>query len=366
MNPNLEIIHYTRASQDQQMHHNQIPVTPQKQQLLTQRRYLEQVGALVRKDFHLHDRNNWPTVSMPSSRQPMVPNPYQSGGFPGGGFPQASRGPQHLMNPGAGMRPGVGPSPAKRPRQQAPPHIPRPPFPPQDDALLAEEDAPSLGDFLDQLSPREISFTRYTQHHEWMEEILSSSYAMRQITPVELGLGLAGELAGLTQDLFERKSVEAAIKGFTTGPDRPLEIAQDKVEELEKRIVKFEQDGREELAAAKAEHAQKMQKLSKQKSLVVLEKRLAEADMEANSGETINDIVREAEQTIGTKFAQRDEVVRVEKGGLLLGGEEAAAANGNAMNGHGDEFNEFTNLDSTADGFDFLSGGNDSNMTFDT
>lgn len=315
----------------------------------------------------LHDSNNWPTISMPTSRQPMVPNPYQTGtGFPGGGFPQNPRGSQHNMNPSTAMRSGMGPSPAKRaPRPPGPSHMPRL-HPSQDEELAAEENAQAVGDFLDSLSPREISFTRYTQHHEWMEEIVSSPYAIRQITPVELGFGLAGELSGLTQDLFERKSVEEAIKGSATNSDDFAEIAPDKLEELERRIAKFEQEGKDEITAMKAEHAQKMQKLSKQKLLLSLEKRLAQTSMEEIGGEAVEEIVREAELVIGSKITQRDEIVRVEKGGLLNRGEEAMNANGDTMHAPGDEFNEFTNLDSNGDGFDFLSGANDSSMTFDT
>ena len=45
--------------------------------------------------------------------------------------------------------------------------------------------------------------SRYKQNHEWMEEILSSPYSINQIIPADLGLGVRGELAGLTEGFFD-------------------------------------------------------------------------------------------------------------------------------------------------------------------
>ena len=47
--------------------------------------------------------------------------------------------------------------------------------------------------------PREIAAQRYTQHHEWMEEVVGSAYPINRIKPVDLGLGLAGELEAITR-----------------------------------------------------------------------------------------------------------------------------------------------------------------------
>jgi len=68
---------------------------------------------------------------------------------------------------------------------------------------IDEEEDTSRGDILDHLTPREIAQTRYAQHHEWMEEIIGSVYPINRITPVDLGLGLVGDLECVTRDLLD-------------------------------------------------------------------------------------------------------------------------------------------------------------------
>jgi hypothetical protein len=68
---------------------------------------------------------------------------------------------------------------------------------------IDEEEDTSRGDILDHLTPREIAQTRYMQHHEWMEEIIGSVYAINRITPVDLGLGLEGDLESVTRGLLD-------------------------------------------------------------------------------------------------------------------------------------------------------------------
>lgn len=68
---------------------------------------------------------------------------------------------------------------------------------------IDEEEDTSRGDILDHLTPREIAQTRYMQHHEWMEEVIGSVYAINRITPVDLGLGLEGDLESVTRGLLD-------------------------------------------------------------------------------------------------------------------------------------------------------------------
>lgn len=68
---------------------------------------------------------------------------------------------------------------------------------------IDEEEDTSRGDILDHFSPREIAQTRYTQHHEWMEEVIGSAYPISRIVPVDLGLGLSGELSKVTDGLLD-------------------------------------------------------------------------------------------------------------------------------------------------------------------
>ncbi|EDN10109.1 conserved hypothetical protein [Histoplasma mississippiense (nom. inval.)] len=63
--PSLWIIHYSRTPAGDQIPANRILVTPQMQNILAQRRFLQSQGQLVRKEFMLHDRNSWPTINLP-------------------------------------------------------------------------------------------------------------------------------------------------------------------------------------------------------------------------------------------------------------------------------------------------------------
>ena len=70
----------------------------------------------------------------------------------------------------------------------------------------------SHGDIFDHLSPRDISLSRYKQNHDWMDEILSSPYRVQQIMMADLNLGLKGELAPLTQNIFEAQTEDALTR----------------------------------------------------------------------------------------------------------------------------------------------------------
>lgn len=218
-----------------------------------------------------------------------------------------------------------------------------------------DESLNQAGDALDLLSPREISITRYTQHHEWMEEVLSSPYAVSRILPANLGFRLAGELSGLTKGLFEDSQAS----------EEPKQISDEQAQELEKRVKEFQEKGREEIAKMKDEHEKRKEQLSKQQMFVQLEQRLARAafDDSDGTGESVEDIMREVEAATGSKLRAREEVVQVQKGGLLAPEEALATRNPNSNNGNNnnnaqsqpDEFSEYANLDSAGEALDFYS-----------
>ncbi|KAF8469001.1 hypothetical protein BDZ91DRAFT_721549 [Kalaharituber pfeilii] len=211
-NPNLWLFHYIRADRA-----NQIPVAniPLGAANITQtqntRRHiasLQQQGLISQKEFFLHDPSTWPSVTFVLNQQ--MPAGKQQGNVRGG----------MAMDPRRGYPPNApAPPSAKRqklPHQTAPQTGPSPMShqPSMNSAAVAaglhdppltidEEEDTSRGDMLDHLTPREIAQVRYTQHHEWMEEVLGSVYPISKIRPVDLGLGLRGELEEITRGLFD-------------------------------------------------------------------------------------------------------------------------------------------------------------------
>lgn len=262
------------------------------------------------------------------------------------------------------MRPGMNQQQSKRSRQMGMPAMSRPGMPgahipPGIDAEGIDEEAPAIGDFLDLLSPREISTTRYTQHHEWMEEVLASPYALNQILPEDLNFKLSGDLSDLTNGLFERSSL-----------NEPGQILQHDIEELEQRTLEFKRKQVAEIEDMKATHTKKTEEMRKSTLWLDLERKLADVPPDADDAENqIQRIVEEAERAAAAKLRSRDEVVRIQKGGLLDHQEAAAIQLDNQVKDDSDqqhdEFGEFPNLDSAGEALDFYSTSYDDNgMTF--
>ncbi|QGA18246.1 hypothetical protein EYB26_005930 [Talaromyces marneffei] len=284
--PSLWIIHYARAAQNDIIPAQRIPVTPQVQTTLAQRRFLQTQGQLVRKEFMLHDRNNWPTITFPAQM-----------GAQGFAQPQAyyaNAGPARQPPPGAyypPQQPGVpaGPAPVKAPRGHR--TSAGAAAVAAADFSLEDEDV-STGDLLDMLTPREISKMRYQQHHEWMEEIFASPYTIRQIIPVDLGIGRKGELESLTAGFFEApvssthpkddKESSVALQGGKLEPE--------KAEEFADRVAKKVSDMTAEIEKLKRRHARRMAKIGRMSVLRDAELRLREAG--ANPSETGPEIWR--------------------------------------------------------------------------
>ncbi|KAL2358571.1 hypothetical protein BJ546DRAFT_946096 [Cryomyces antarcticus] len=386
--PSLWLIHYCQADPQNRLPVNRISTPPEVQKSMQERRYLESQGQPLRKEFMLHDRNNWPTISMPS------------GGVQGSYLQQQSvyqqtalaqmgghRGPQSYYPQGASA--AIGPSPAKRPRQVPPTQYTGAGMPGAgasavpgmlQDSTIEDEENTTVGDLLDNLTPRDISTMRYIQHHEWMEEIFSSPYAVGQIIPIDLGFGLTGELAQLTEGLFDTPSVELDALSGETAKDtatskgtlkshRRMEAV--KFEEFHNRVLKYVEKEETEIERMKQEHASKMAELRKGDIYMRAERRLRDAMWDANergteswrvdingepshdefrsasheATETVDDVVREVEESLAIKVEPQKVVICVEKGGLQgedtnlrITGVESHAANGAFHNGNVEQF----------------------------
>lgn len=321
----LWLVHYHQADQSRFMPSNQVPTTPQIQQTMAQRRWLESQGRLERRDFMLHDRDHWPTLNVPGQMQ-------QSAQY--GSMAMQNRYPQQHA-----AQAGREPAP-KRPRTQGP-GMPGSSDGPPDTSIEIEEDT-ALGDFFDHLTQRDISVARYSQHHRWMEEVFSSPYATSQIVPPDLGMGLMGELKGLTDGILDPPSLD--FKEVTEKPKKAPEpqpftnLKKEQVEEFGKRVQKHLEAGQAEIERMKAEHAAKMQDWKKVKSLMQAEKRLRHAmwdeqedavpvfrlEMPAANGnaeenlrqEKVDDVVKEVESLLKVKVTSSEGATRIARGGF--------------------------------------------------
>lgn len=310
-----------------------LQIQPVMRQMLAERKWLETLGRLERKDFMLHDREHWPQINLPGGGAPpqqgMYPNQMMHHQQPQQRFP-----PYPYQQGGA--------PPAKRPRHSGPSGMPGSADGVPDTSIEDEENT-SLGDFFDHLSPRDISMVRYMQHHRWMEEVFSSPYASSQIVPPDLGLGLMGELKGLTEGILDPPSADEVGK-VTEKPNQAKEaqpftnLKKEQVDEFSKRVEKHLEDGRAEIEAMKKAHAEKMAEWKKSSKLMQAEKRLRNAtweghesavpayrlDVSSTNGhaeegaptETVEDIMKSVESTLGVRIESHKESTLIQKGGL--------------------------------------------------
>ncbi|KAI9835271.1 MAG: hypothetical protein M1819_002415 [Sarea resinae] len=332
--PSLWIIHYSAADPQNCIPSNRIAVPPPVQQVMSARRYIQSKGQLIRKDFMLMDRNNWPTLNMPGEQ--AAGSFQQAQAFSPAG--QTGRAQPYFQPP-----PQIGP-PAKRPRQTPPNHplasATAPAVPLIPEISVEDEEDTSRGDLLDHLTPREISTVRYTQHHEWLEEVFSSPYATSQIIPVDLGLGLKGELEDLTKGIFDAPTADSARQDSVFGLKGTLEDG--KAEEFSKRTADRLEQLNLEMEKMKKKHAKRMERLSRGAIFKIAEKRLRNAVEESGTeiwrieghveahGEDGHDnglrslkpkenfekIVHEVEASLGGHIKAVQDTVMVQKGGL--------------------------------------------------
>ncbi|KAL8986174.1 MAG: hypothetical protein Q9205_000333 [Flavoplaca limonia] len=352
--PNLWIVHYSQAEAAHHIPVSQISMSPYVQSTLTQRKYLQQHGQLVRKEFMLRDRNSWPTINLPGNAAGA-----QTTAYPNNVISHMSRQQQGYVQPTAavGHQAGLGPPPAKRARptisntaeaeaaaKQA--ALDREP-------TLYEEEDVSRGDLLDFLTPREISTVRYKQHHEWLGEVFRSPYDIQQIVPVELGLGRKGELEALTKDFFNAHTEPSARTAKGAAPARVGRMEDGKADEFTELANARIADINAEIEKMKRQHARRIAKLARGAELREAEKalRTASIDSEDRAPDDVFDqtmaqkqqsdlakIQAKTEATVGKKVQKVNDVECIEKGRFV------------------EKINE---SDNTSQGYDFADQGGD-------
>ncbi|KAK0656542.1 hypothetical protein B0T16DRAFT_315181 [Cercophora newfieldiana] len=330
VDPNLWLVHYGPSEKQDRLPVTMLPVTAVMQQTMSIRQQLFQMGQIARKEFMLSDRINWPHVPLPARGQNIYPPP-----MPNRNVPQAMAYPPH---PGHGA-PAVGPTPKRRGGHAQgaahPPQMMGAPFPGMDSIFDDDEDI-SRGDMFDHLTPQEMSMHRYRQNHEWMEEILSSPYRIGQLEVADLGLGRRGELASLTDGVFESQG----NGNWELGPKKPYtghldpEIAKMFKARVEERSAAH----KAEIAKMKEEHEKMLASLSglatiKQAEQDLrfateetgsefwrLEGRLEDSDEGMNrlslyQNKKVDDILARVEEAVGRRAAVVRDVCRVQEGG---------------------------------------------------
>jgi hypothetical protein len=302
IDPNLWLVHYKPADPQNRIPANQIPMQREVHAQLQMRAQLQQAGPLMRKEFMLVDQANWPKVEFGQ---------------------QVMRGPQPYYNP---MQPGrpyaAQPPPAKRQR------LPTQPQPRQpsagaiatDNSLEEEENATQ--DAFDFLTPREISLSRYKQHHEWMEEIFSSPYAVGKIAPIDLGLGLMGELAPLTAGILDVPGAENPEAGKDNYKIKNYyKLDEDQLKDFEKRVSEYSMNEQAEIDKMKADHARKMAQLKRTRTYIKAERRLRDlsrsAEDDIDGASPVEGVVQDLEKSLGVGFEAKKAVVCVDRGGFI-------------------------------------------------
>ncbi|KAF2735385.1 DUF1750-domain-containing protein [Polyplosphaeria fusca] len=328
--PNLWVVYYMSSPMDARVPATSVQLLPEIQMTIRARSQIEATGQLMRKEFMLRDRANWPNVEFGNQRmagQQRVPpyyNPMQ--GYMGMQQPQPGR--------------PVGQPPNKRQRQQPPAGRVGPAATPLvDQHALLDEEENNTQDAFDFLTPREISQSRYQQHHEWMEEIFSSPYAVGRILPIDLGLGLMGELAPLTTDILDAPAGDHPPPSGKPKDDKIYEVKSyyklepEQLKEFEKRVMEYTKAEEAELEAMRSAHAKKMADLKRSRTYIKAERRLRDAariagnsdsarspeglEQDAASSDALNTVVRDLEKTLGVNFDAKKNVVCVEKGGFI-------------------------------------------------
>ncbi|KAL0474302.1 hypothetical protein QR685DRAFT_549097 [Neurospora intermedia] len=272
VDPNLWIVHYGPADKQDRIHVQMVSVSPQMQQVINYRQQLFQMGQIVKKEFMLSDRVNWPQLPLPGRGQSMYAPP-----MPPRHIPPTMAYPPHsgAVAGSSKRRGGHGQPPGAHPSQMAGGQLQS-----LEGAFDDEEDV-SRGDLFDHLTPREVSIARYQQNHEWMEEILSSPYQIGQIEVSDLGLGRKGALASLTEGIFEAQSTEAVDHG----PKKPYtgHLAPGVAGEFRKRVLEKNKADMEEIARMKADHEKALASLRKHSAIMQAEQDLRFAVQETGS-----------------------------------------------------------------------------------
>lgn len=267
--PCLWLIHYSKAQMRDQHPASSLPVPAHVAQSFQQRTAIQRSGQIPRKEFMLHDRTSWPIISLPAglgrvgSSGQMVASHRRSGSLQ------------------------------------------------EHQATLEEEEDVSRGDVLDFMTPREISRMRYEQHHEWMEEILESHYASKQIIPSDLGLGRKGALESFTNGFFtapvsvDHEPINGKVGKLPPGKaDEFTKHAEQKLAEMQAELDKMRQD-----------HVRRMERLRRTTVLGAAERKLR--NMSVNAADNSHEaIASQVQDLVGRKIDLVQHLKLVSKGGL--------------------------------------------------
>ncbi|GAP84817.1 putative SWI SNF and RSC complexes subunit ssr4 [Rosellinia necatrix] len=256
VDPSLWIVHYGPIENNERIPAQAIMRDPRTPAIMETRAYLQRCGQIQRKEFILSDRVNWPQVAWPREppRQPMYPA--------GRGVPQTIAYPPHAPAPAPGP-------PPKRPRTNQAAHSQL------NEPVFEDDEDTSRGDLFDIFTPRDVSISRYKQNHEWMEEILSSAYRMSQIGFTDLGLGLKGELASLTEGIFDTQDASTTTQPQAKPATTHLDAEQ--AAEFRKRVNDKINSTKAEIEKMEADHARQMARFRQNSLITASEKELRTA-----------------------------------------------------------------------------------------
>lgn len=348
VDPSLWIIHYSRSNPQDHVPAHKDHLASQNH-IIAQRKFWAQ-QVLIRKEFMLHDRANWPTINLPPGHPSRHAS--QSIGYPGNVISHMNRTQQQRFlqqqHQAAGQKVLAGPPANKRIRLD-----PNAPIHPgqrhamqnpatgvtHDASAFDDEEDTSRGDIMDYLTPRDISTVRYMQHHEWMEEIFHSPYSTTQIVPGELGLGRKGELEDLTRDFFNATTSATPSSGNQV--PKVGRLGAGRAEDFTKRATDKLAEINAEMEKMKRQHTKRMAKLSKGVIIRDAERSLRSAPMIAADAGTngfgidrsaqssanddtpnslqqksVNQIAAEVEALVRKSVAPIKEVNCIQKGGL--------------------------------------------------
>ncbi|EPE08313.1 hypothetical protein F503_01096 [Ophiostoma piceae UAMH 11346] len=353
VDPSLWLVHYGPIDEREPIPVKKIRIDARQRTTMENRTNLQRAGQITRKEFMLSDRVNWP----------QIPLPRDARGPPGytGAVPQQMAYPPHAQAPPPGP-------PTKRARHAAsqaaaaaagahhpPPGAQQHMAPPVDTSIFEDEEDYSRGDMFDAITPRDVSLERYRQNHEWMEEIISSPYRIGQIGYADLGLGLKGELAPVTEGIFESQAFDASQRvpkkpyvGRLDGglADEFRKRANEKIAETEAEIAEMKAQ-HEKLVASfqhssiikKGEHDLRFTAEETGPEVWRIEGRLHDADNDGDNDsrggnsksasapgddhwthpkpqKTVDEVVSEVESSLGRKVVNSGTVVRVQDGGF--------------------------------------------------
>jgi hypothetical protein len=232
-----------------------------------------------------------------------------------------------------------------------------------------EEEENSTQDSFDFLTPRDISVSRYKQHHEWMEEIFNSPHAIGKILPIDLGLGLMGELTHLTAGILDTPGgAHPTIEFPSIGAQRDKKdtykvksynkLHPEQLKDFEARVAVYTKQEEAELEKLRAAHSKKMADLKRSRTYIKAERRLRDVSRKSSDGvadengpDPLDTVVGDLEKSVGVTFDTKKSVDCVDKGGFIEE-QRAPTPKPQQVNGNGTQSNADTGTNSLADAID--------------